>query len=43
MSYPINQMGGGKKLPKLSNPAAAAHILAGYEAINGEGEVVDGT
>ena len=43
MSYPINQMSGGKKLPKLSNPAAAAQILAGYEAINGEGEVVDGT
>lgn len=43
MSLPINQMGGGKKLPTLSNPATAAQILAGYEAINGEGEIVDGT
>lgn len=43
MSYPINQMGGGKKLPTLSNPAAAAQILAGYEAINGEGKIVEGT
>lgn len=43
MSYPINQMGGGKKLPTLSNPATAAQILAGYQAINGEGVLMEGT
>ena len=39
----LNIIGGGKKLPTLSNPATAAQILAGYQAINGAGEVVDGT
>lgn len=33
----------GTKLPTLSNPATAAEILSGYEAINDAGEVVTGT
>lgn len=32
----------GVSLPELSNPATAAQILSGYEAINGDGEVVTG-
>lgn len=39
----LNIIGGGKKLPTLSNPATAAQILAGYEAINGAGELMTGT
>lgn len=39
----LNIIGGGKKLPTLSNPATAAQILAGYEAINGAGETLSGT
>ena len=35
--------GGGIQLPALTNPAAAANIQSGYQAINGEGEVVTGT
>lgn len=34
---------GGIRLPELSNPAGAANIQSGYQAINGEGEVVTGT
>lgn len=34
---------GGVQLPELSNPAGAANIQSGYQAINGEGEVVTGT
>lgn len=34
---------GGTVLPELSNPAGAANIQSGYQAINGEGEVVTGT
>ena len=30
-------------LPELTNPAAAAHILNGYEAIDGEGKPITGT
>lgn len=33
----------GTKLPALTNPAAAGNIQSGYQAINGEGEVVTGT
>lgn len=33
----------GTVLPELSNPAGAANIQSGYQAINGEGEVVMGT
>lgn len=33
----------GTVLPELSNPAGAANIQIGYQAINGEGEVVTGT
>lgn len=32
----------GTVLPELSNPAGAANIQSGYQAINGEGEVVTG-
>ena len=32
--------GGGVQLPALTNPAAAGNIQSGYQAINGEGEVV---
>ena len=35
--------GGGIQLPALTNPAAAGNIQSGYQAINGEGEVVMGT
>lgn len=35
--------GGGVQLPALTNPAAAGNIQLGYQAINGEGEVVTGT
>lgn len=33
----------GTVLPELSNPAGAANIQSGYQAINGEGEIVTGT
>lgn len=33
----------GTVLPELSNPAGAANIQSGYQAINGAGEVVTGT
>lgn len=32
----------GTVLPELSNPAGAANIQSGYQAINGDGEVVTG-
>ena len=35
--------GGGVQLPALTNPASAGNIQSGYQAINGEGEVVTGT
>lgn len=35
--------GGGAKLPALTKPAGAEHILAGYEAINGEGVLLPGS
>ena len=35
--------GGGVQLPALTNPAAAGNIQSGYQAINGEGEIVTGT
>ena len=35
--------GGGVQPPALTNPAAAGNIQSGYQAINGEGEVVTGT
>lgn len=31
------------RLPALTNPAGAANIQSGYQAINGEGEIIDGT
>ena len=34
---------GGVKLPELTNPGAAADLMAGKQLIDGEGEVVDGT
>lgn len=33
----------GTKLPILTNPATAAQILSGYEAIDGEGNKIVGT
>ena len=33
----------GTVLPELSNPAGAANIQSGYQAINGAGEIVTGT
>lgn len=35
--------GGGVKLPELTNPATAAEIGEGYEAINASGEKMTGT
>ena len=35
--------GGGVELPSLSNPAGAADILSGKEAIDGEGNKITGT
>ena len=34
---------GGVRLPELVNPAGAAQILSGYEAINADGEAMVGT
>ena len=34
---------GGVRLPELTNPAGAAQILSGYEAINADGEAMVGT
>ena len=33
----------GKKLPELTNPAGAANIESGYEAIDGNGNKITGT
>lgn len=35
--------GGGVTLPELTNPASPAEIMSGYEAIDGEGNVMVGT
>ena len=35
--------GGGVELPELSNPASASDIAAGKEAINADGNVIEGT
>ena len=35
--------GGGVVLPTLTNPATAAEIKKGYEAINGSGKKMTGT
>ena len=37
-----NPMISGKKLPTLTNPAGAANIQAGYEAIDGSGNIING-
>ena len=37
-----NPMISGKKLPTLTNPAGAANIQTGYEAIDGNGEKIVG-
>lgn len=34
---------GGVRLPELVNPAGAAQILSGYQAIDAEGEIITGT
>lgn len=33
---------GGKKLPVLANPAGAAQILSGYQAVGSMGELIEG-
>lgn len=38
-----NPQSGGIHLPALTNPAGAAQILSGYQAINADGEIVTGT
>lgn len=38
-----NPQSGGKHLPALTNPAGAAQILNGYQAINADGEIVVGS
>lgn len=38
-----NPMISGKKLPTLTNPAGAANIQTGYEAIDGNGDLITGT
>lgn len=35
--------GGGVELPALTNPAGAAQILNGYQAVDGEGLLLEGT
>lgn len=37
-----NTQSGGKPLPTLTNPAGAAQILSGYQAINADGEIITG-
>lgn len=37
-----NAQSGGKPLPTLTNPAGAAQILSGYQAINADGEIITG-
>ena len=36
-------IGGGKKLPTLSNPGAASNLLSGKQLLNQNGEIVTGT
>lgn len=38
-----NTQSGGIHLPTLTNPAGAAQILNGYQAINADGEIITGT
>lgn len=38
----INSINSGTKLPTLSNPASAEHILSGYEAIGPSGALIAG-
>ena len=37
-----NPQSGGIHLPALTNPAGAAQILSGYQAINADGEIITG-
>lgn len=39
----INHPFGGKDLPVLTTPAGVAQILSGYQAINANGEIINGT
>lgn len=43
MSILNTPVSGGIQLPTLSNPAGAAQILSGYQAINANGEIITGT
>lgn len=38
----VNEGGGGKKLPTLTNPGAAGDLLSGKQLINQNGEIVTG-
>lgn len=39
----VNEAGGGKRLPDLTNPAAASDMATGKQLIDQEGEIVTGT
>ena len=39
----MNEGGGGKKLPTLTNPGTAANLLSGKQLINQNGEIVTGS
>lgn len=39
----VNEGGGGKKLPTLTNPGTAANLLSGKQLINQNGEIVTGS
>lgn len=34
---------GGKKLPALTKPAGQGQVLSGYQAIDGEGNIINGS
>lgn len=40
---PEDEAGGGVELPDLTNPATASDIVSGKQAIDGDGNVVEGT
>lgn len=39
----VNFKNAGVSLPELTNPANASHIKSGYQAIDAEGEIINGT
>lgn len=42
MSLSVKNSCGGKSLPELTNPAIASDIASGKQAIDGEGNIIDG-